>query len=333
MKKLSISAVFFLAVAAGVVSCKKAPQVIDLDSGTATTIVEFANTGDNVSGASSKYPRFNTDLGSVGNGKSVKFNVNVSYSGAGVAPEDITVNLAIDADALTLYNTQNASGYVAPPTAIYSFPNTVVIKKGTHQSTIEVVITNNASFDFNKNYALPLKIASASYGVISGNFGKAIYSFSARNAYDGLYTMEATAPMVDVTSTSLTGYYPLTMALITFTGNSVALYDVNGVYSKNYFHPILSGGTSVSAYGTFSPVFYFDQTTGKVTSVGNYYGANAGGNLRSGVIDPTGVNQATFNADGSIKSFQVSYIMTQSITVPNDPRTYFKEKFTFKSAR
>jgi len=334
MKQLKIKALFFSAVLAGLTSCLKKDRMnIDVSQGP-KAVVEFANTGDNVSASTSTYPRFTTDLGSVGTGQTVEFNVNVSYSGADVAPQDITVALAVDADALTKFNTENGTSYSLPPTDIYSLPTSVVIKKGTHQSQIKVGVTNNASFDFNKNYALPLAITSASDGTVSKNFGKAVYSFSARNAYDGVYHMTATAPMVDVTSASLFGWYDIDMQLITYTGNSVALYDgIN--YVNAYGHPIRSGtpaSSTGSYYGTFSPVFYFD-AAGNITQVGNYYGQNAGGNLRSAELDPSGVNKATFNADGSIKSFEVSYIMTQSVTTPNLPRTYFHEKFTYVEPR
>ncbi|MGN6402835.1 MAG: DUF1735 domain-containing protein [Flavisolibacter sp.] len=331
MKQSKIYLFFLSAFLISQTSCLKERDMnIDASKGTAN-VIEFENTGDNVAGSTSKYPRFTSDLGSVGSGETVKFNVNVSYSGAEAAPEDITVTLGVDPDLLAQYNSENGTNYVVPPSDIYSLPTSVVIKKGQHQATVEVGITNNNSFDFNVNYGLPLKIVSATTGTISNNFGKAVYSFSARNSYDGLYLMEATAPMVDVTSPSLTGWYPIEMQLITYTGNSVALYDgIN--YVNAYGHPIISGGTSGSYYGTFSPVFYFD-ATGKITSVGNYYGQNAGGNKRSAVIDPTGVNQATFNADGSIKSFEVSYIMTQSVSSPDQPRTYFHEKFTYEGPR
>ena len=143
--------------------------------------------------------------------------------------------------------------------------------------------------------------------------------------------MSATAPMVDVTNATLTGWYPIEMQLITYTGNSIALYDgIN--YVNDYGHPIRSLPSSYSYYGSFSPVFFFD-ATGKITSITNYFGQESGGNKRSAVLDPTGVNQATFNADGSIKSFEVSYIMTQSVSTPMAPRTYFKEKFTYVGPR
>ncbi len=334
MKQIKIKALLFLAIIMGLTSClKEDPLNIDTSQGP-KNMVEFANTGDNVSTASSTYPRFTTDLGSVGSGQTVEFNVNVSYSGVEVAPQDITVNIEVDAAALTQFNTENSSNYIIPPADVFTLPTTAVIKKGERQAQIKVGITNTSNFDFNVNYALPLKIVSATIGTISRNFGKAVYSFSARNAFDGIYHMDATAPMVDVTSASLFGWYDIDMQLITFTGNSIALYDgIN--YTSAYGHPIRSGtpaSSTGSYYGAFSPVFYFD-AAGTITEVGNYYGANAGGNLRSAVIDPSGVNKATFNADGSIKSFEVSYIMTQSVTTPDSPRTYFHEKFTYVEPR
>ncbi len=331
MKKININLLLCLGVVMlSLVSCLKSGSM-NTDPSKVSNVVEFANTGDNVSGASSTYPRFTTDLGAVGAGKSVKFNINLSYSGADFPSSDITVTLAVDAAALATYNTENGTSYVVPPADVCTFPTTVVISKGTHVAQVQATVTNTPNFDFNKNYALPLKIVSATAGVISSNFGKAVYSFSARNSYDGIYMMSATAPMVDVLSASLTGWYPIKMHLITYTGNSVALYDGVPIYTSVYGHPILSG-TSGSYYGTFSPVFYFDDS-GNITSVGNYYGANAGGNMRSAVINPAGVNKATFNTDGSIKSFDVDYIMTQSVSTPNSPRTYFHERFTYISPR
>lgn len=311
-------------------ACKKGAMNIDTESGTATNVVEFANTGDNVSSASaSTYPRFHIDLGSLSTGDTARFNVNVSYSGKDVAPQDITITLALDQAMLEQFNKENDTKYKVPPSAIVSFPTTVLIKKGTHQSTIQVAVVNNASFDFNVNYGLPIKIASTSLGPISGNFGKAVYSFAARNIYDGAYTMEATAPMVDIVAPNLTGYYPLNMQLITYTGNSVALYDPEVI--GTYAHAI-KNGSSTSYYGSFSPVFYFDGN-GKITSVSNYYGQESGGNKRSAVLNPSGVNKITFNPDGTINYIEVSYIMTQSVTTPYAPRTYFHEKFTYTGSR
>lgn len=308
-------------IALAFTSCVK--DHLAVDPSQSNNVVEFANTGSIVSSAGAVHPRFQIDLGSLPSGKSSPINVNLSYSGADNAPQDITVNLVVDSAALAAYNADEGTNYALPPKAIYSLPATAVIKAGSRKIQVQVAITNNSSFDFNVNYALPLKIQSVSSGVISGNFGTAIYSFAARNIYDGVYTMSGT--LTDQANSTITGYYPLDMDLITYNGNSIALYDPN--VASTYGHPIKSG-TSNSYYGSFSPVFIFD-ANGNITDVTNYYGQQAGSNKRSGQLDPTGVNKITFNGDGTVASFEVSYIMIQN----GAPRTYFKEKFTYKSSR
>jgi hypothetical protein len=331
MKRLTIEILLFSTLLSGLTSCLKSNDRIGLNPAITGNIVEFDNTGDNVATATSVYPRFAIDLGVVNVNDTVSFNVNVSYSGTNTAPEDITVNLALDTAALNLFNKQNGTDYETPPAAICKIPASLVIKKGTRQTQGRVIITNNSSFDFNADYGLPLQITSASQGIVSSNFGKAVYSFSARNKYDGAYKMEATAPMVDLTSPAFTGWYPLNMQLITFTGNSVGLYDAAGNAAKTYGHPFLNAGGS-SYYGSFSPVFFFDDN-GKITSVTNYYGQESGANKRAALLDPTGVNKVTFKADGKVDFFEVSYIMTQSLTAPFAPRTRFHEKFTYVKGR
>lgn len=330
MRILSLKILTFLFMLVGFTSCLKENDGNHSED-TAGNIVEFANTGDNVASASSKYPRFTVDLGSVAEGESVSFNLNIAYSGAEAAPQDITVNLALDQATLDLFNTQNGTDYEVPADGIVEFPSSVIIKKGTRKTTAEIKVTRTAGFDFNVNYGLPLKITSASMGTISGNFGNAVYSFAARNSYDGLYEVTALSPMRDVVAPALTGKYPIEMAMITYTGNSIYMYDINSYFSAGAYHPITSGA-STSAYGSFSPIFYFDEE-GNITEVSNYYGQESGGNKRSGILDPTGVNKVTFNADGSVASFEVKYIMTQSVNTPFAPRTYFHEKFTYLGGR
>ena len=141
-----------------------------------------------------------------------------------------------------------------------------------------------------------------------------------------MYTVTATAPMTDVTSNTLTGLYPMQkMSLITTGPNSVAMYD-GEYFGENYYHPILSNGTSTSAYGSYSPVFTMD-ADGKVISVVNYYGQPSS-NGRSGQLNPAGVNK--FTVSGNTKTLEVSYYMLQPGTTI---RTSFYEKWVFTSSR
>jgi hypothetical protein len=327
MKQVQLNILLFSALLAGLSSClKKDAMNIDPDSGT-KNVVEFANTGDNVAAATSFYPRFATDMGVVALGGSYKFNLNLGYSGAdNTAPQDITVNLALDTAALSQFNRENGTNYLVPPTSVMNFPASLVISKGTHMAQGQITVNVNTDYDFSANYAIPIKISQASYGTVSANFGKAVYSFTARNKYDGIYLMEATAPMTDAVNPALTGYYPLKVELRTYNDKSVTMYDPN--VAKTFGHPILNNGQG-SYYGTFSPVFFFD-ANGNISSTTNYYGQLAGGNKRSCVLN-TGNNKITFNADGSVNYIEVNYIMTQGAGYT--PRTSFYEKFTYVGAR
>ncbi len=325
MIQLKIKALFIPCILLlGFSSClKKSGMNIDTKNGP-NNIVEFANTGDNISGATSTYPEFHIDLGSLANGKTATFNVNLSYSGGDVAPSDITVSLALDQSTLTTYNTQNGTSYVLPPADVFSLPTSVVIKKGTRLAQVVATITNSPSFDFNASYAIPVQIASASTGTVSANFGKAVYSFGLRNIYDGHYTVTATSPMVDAANPGLTGNYPMDVNLVTTGANSVVMYDK--VYGGIY-HSIHSG-SSISAYGSYSPIFNFDPSgNGTIISVTNYYGQPAG-NGRSASMDPSGLDKW----DPATKTMDVQYWLDQpAVITPH--RTSFNEHFVYVGPR
>ena len=189
MKRYKITALLLCSLPVFLASCLKQGNM-NSDPANSNSVLEFANTGDNLAAAASTYPGFYSDLGVLTSGNSTQFNVNVSYSGAGSAPDDITVNLAIDTATLSTYNTDNGTAYVTPPTTIFSIPTSVVIKKGTSMTQVKATISNNSSFDYSVNYALAVKIASASTGIISKTFGKAVYAFGVRNAYDGHYSFK-----------------------------------------------------------------------------------------------------------------------------------------------
>ena len=227
MRQIKIKSLFFLTLIVGLSGCLKEDRLnIDTDQGP-KSVVEFANTGVNVAAAASTYPRFNMDLGSIAPGGEVEFNVNVSYSGADVAPEDITVALSMDADALAKFNTENGTHYEIPAADIFTLPTSVVIQKGTSMSQTKVKIVNSASYDFSKAYALPLKIVSATTGIISSNFGKVVYSFGARNSYDGMYSYDGSttrnsAAGVDLAFSGSFTDFPA-RSLATLSANSVTI--------------------------------------------------------------------------------------------------------------
>lgn len=317
-----IKAITLLLVVTSFTSCLKDNRLV-LDPAKGHNVIEFANPAQIVSnGTPHPLYQFSYDATST-----PSLPITVSYSGPEVAaPQDITVKFAVaDTSSIGQYNRATDNSYVALNSSGYTLSaNEVVIKAGTSKATFNVLL-KPAAFDFTKAEVLALTITSVSSGIISGNFNTILLNVSAKNKYDGQYTVTATAPMTDATNASLTGLYPENkMSLITTGPNSVAMYD-GQYYSAGYYHPILSG-TSTSAYGSYSPVFTMDES-GKVISVTNYYGQPAS-NGRSGKINPAGVNK--FTVSGNTKTLEVSYYLLQPGTTI---RTSFYEKWVFTGAR
>jgi hypothetical protein len=277
MKKITIKVLPVLIGILGLTSClKDAPSFNPDDS---NNVLEFGNTGpvqhygDQIG--------FISDLGSIAEGDTATFNVNLSYSGAKTAGEDINVTLDVDQSLLT------GTDHVLPPAELYSLPKTAVIKKGNQVTQIKVTVKRTAAFDFTANYAIPLRITAVSNGSpISGNFGAALYAFALRNQFDGVYQMKGyslRAGFPDYTG----NFKPIEMGLQTAGATSVQFTDLQvwangggvGVGkpvisidvkpSANVFDVLMSsdGGISnapgyTSRYDVASKTFYISFTWG-----------------------------------------------------------------------
>ena len=225
MKQVKKYIYLFAAVAVSLTACVKERES-NIDPSNSGGVIAFANTGSDLSGASSFYPGFYTDLGSLAAGATAAFNVNVEYSGTGDAPSDITVNLDIDTAALSQYNAENGTNYVVPAASVFTLPPTAVIKKGTRLAQVSASITNSADFDFSQNYALPVKITSATDGIISNNFCKAVYAFGLRNVYDGHYSLKGFSLRGGDPVKTGNFVYDHGMDLVTVGGNVVQFADL-----------------------------------------------------------------------------------------------------------
>ncbi|RZL55128.1 MAG: DUF1735 domain-containing protein, partial [Pedobacter sp.] len=144
--------------------------------------------------------------------------ISVAYVGAeNGAPQDITVNIGLDNQALIdQYNTENSKSYEFMPAAWYSIKSTsVVIPKGAKSASFNVGIRTSL-FDLTKTFAVPVKITSASHGIISTNFSRVLLAFGAKNPYDGLYRYQTSAitslvPNADKTNVPLVTTGPNTV--------------------------------------------------------------------------------------------------------------------------
>jgi len=111
--------------------------------------------------------------------------ISVNFTGVNGAPQDVTVEMAINNSAVT--NT----AHTVLPTSLYTIPSsTLTIKKG--QKTANFIIkVKAASFNFALTYALGIQIKSASVGKVSGNYGTGVFVFTSKNQWDGVYSIEA----------------------------------------------------------------------------------------------------------------------------------------------
>jgi hypothetical protein len=241
-----------------------------LDPADTQNVIEFANTANLTSPATSKYPLLSVNIVMDPAGT---YNAVVSYSGANDAPQDITVEVGVaDPAVITAYNTQNGKAYVALPANLYSLPATkVTIPKGKRQVNFPINFTN-ADQLYNKGYVLALTIKSASSGIISGNFNTMLYLLNGINRYDGVYTLKfrfgANDRGYDINPAT---WFFSDVQLVTTGSNTVVLRNLNA--GSPYPHAAIANGlpTSIGSGATASltPQFTFDLANNSISNITN----------------------------------------------------------------
>lgn len=156
----------------------------------------------------------------------------ISYSGPNSNSKNIELTLAVDPVALDDYNTQmevlGGGKYEMMPDSYFDFTDvTVTIPKGQKKVNISITAFPD-QFDLTKNWAVPIRIVSASDGILSAHWSVAILAVVVKNKYDGVYEItdgsitRNTATGPDLV---LGGNYndDLTMDLATVNGNTVGI--------------------------------------------------------------------------------------------------------------
>ena len=303
----------------GLSACLKDKNLV-LDPDKTPSVIEFSTINDNPAGIGAGYSLY---VRAYDIQPAAVASIDVNYSGPNAAPSDITVNIGVNQAAIDAYNEANDTHYTLLPTSSYTMTPTVTIKSGTRKATIDFTFKTNV-FDLTKNYVLPITISSVSSGTISGNYGTILLAINAKNKWDGRYKIEGT--MVDATNATFTAKSPSNADLYTQSGTTNAMFDYS--YSGTFGHRFLAGGSD-SYYGSYAPVFTFDEA-GNITSVVNYYGQPAA-NGRSARLDPTGVNKFVSGTPGTPGAqFKVKYFLLQPGTTV---RTTYDETWTLIGPR
>lgn len=298
MKKY-LSVLLLAAMATGLTSCLKDGKV-NLPPGGSPSVIEFS-TNLFVSPASDAHSPISLYAKSFALSPSASFDVNLAYTGGGVAPQDIVVNLSNDTTGiLGNYNDYSGEDFKPLPAVQFSMPTTVTIKKGEQFAKLTITVKPD-QFDLTAAYAIPLKIASVSAGTISGNYGKILVSVGAINKYDGIYSDNGY--VLRAGDDVLSGFFKnQTISMVTAGPNSVT------------FAPLWADGSGVGGIGgTTASV---NPTTNKVTmfATGNPALTN----------DPSYDNRY----DPATKTFYLSYYWGTGIG-----NRAHRDTLVFKSAR
>lgn len=200
-----------------------------LDPSTSNNIIEFLDSSVPTSPSGAIYPVYTSTTEIV---PQFQVELPVSFSGPNANSQDIELTLGVDPTALAAYNKQmdddlGGGTYAMMPDDYYSFTTTTVtIPKGQTKAMISVTVFPD-KFDLTKNFAVPIRIVSASNGIISAHFSVAVVAVVVKNKYDGIYDViggsiirnSATGPDAVLGGAYVTG---LTMELSTINGNTCA---------------------------------------------------------------------------------------------------------------
>jgi len=189
-------------------SCLKDPRLVDFS--TVTPVVNFPLGGTENFGADAVTETPDTDA----NGTIVlQFSVDIASVKAPTTAT--TVTLAIDNTIVTSYNALGgAVTYLPMPagTFVFASPTTVTIPAGQHTAIVSVTFYKNL-LNPSSSYMLPIKIASASAGTISGNFGIHYFHFIGNDfagGYEHFYTRWSDGDSTTVASTPREDIGPIT---------------------------------------------------------------------------------------------------------------------------
>ena len=309
IKQYTASFIVLAGLSAGIVSCLKETSHPPLYGWDTPNVISFQDNGGPSGGGAgfgsttTPYPSYNFSFKLQND--TAGFDAIVMYGPKGGAPEDITVNVAVDTAALNTFNNANSTAYVCPDNTTYSFPSSVVIHKGESQAYVHVTITASPSFDFNAPYALPLTITTASSGTVSPNMGSEINIFGVQNQYDGHYSLQIkTVGWIDYgISDNEPGDYPGGLDLVTAGANSVSFYSGNSGAGQPAF---TEGNAGPTSFGATSPLLTFDPSTYALTSVVNTTPDDGRG--RTFYLNPA-VTDSRY--DPSTHTIYAAYIMTQ----------------------
>lgn len=251
MKKILNTIVLGLIVT-GFSSCLKDKSLIGPDAdGAIKNIIEFKNIAPITSGPTAPFAVY-IPFTLKPTSTTAEFEAIINYAGADTAPQDITVNLAVDPTILTRYNSGvSGANYKIPAAGSYSFPTSVVIPAGQREVKVKITVKPN-TFDATLENALPLKITSVTSGAVSGNFGAVIFSLPLESIWQGTYTVSYNNNYGTIDANLQPAFTESGVKLATIGPNRLRSELVCQTYSGFQTWQFNGTNTSITAVTTFS---------------------------------------------------------------------------------
>ena len=166
----------------------------------------------------------------------------VNLEAADPAASDIRITVADNSAALVnAYNAANGTAIQPLPRSLWSIPSEIIIKKGERNAQADITIASTAGLNFNAQYAIGLRIASADgSNKIADNLSNLFIVFRVQNQYDGKYSMKGQFrhPTAEPTFTP----HLFNIELHTYGPNSVVLYNLQ---FSDYIIPATQGGVAI----------------------------------------------------------------------------------------
>jgi len=185
-------------------------------------------------------------------------SISVAVGGSRPSSQDVTVSVAEQQDAVSLYDSKNLSNLVTQyrklGDSIYTYPSTsLTIKAGQVYNTFPIYITPT-TLQCDSLYMLPLKLTSTSAYTLDKTDTLALVRINMVNKYSGLYYMNGV--IRNTTDPTDTLSYKMSRNLIaTDNGKTVRMYHYNNEYiqgdTKDY-RPTSTFKITVNADNTLS---------------------------------------------------------------------------------
>lgn len=236
--------------------------------------------------------------------ETVHLERTISFSGPNSNSRDIEVVIEKDPTALEDFNAQMIETghpelvYELMPDNYYDLDaTTLTIEKGSTKATLGITLFP-PEFDLSKRFALPLRIVSSSFGILSAHYSVGIFGLAIKNKYDADYT-------VSITTTGWAAYgiadntpgtYPGKIGLVTTGPNTNTFANYYG--GSDLQPAFTTANAGATQFGAAGPVFTFEEVgtaadPDKLVNVDNKY-PNDGRGRDFYVTDPAPAGRNLF---------------------------------------